>query len=362
MKVRVLLLALGYLMLVGVSLAMSPSAKIVPPPAGGDALEDFVDHLRVGPAHEHANLVLFPIFAPRAKTPAVDLSFDKAIALDLIEVSELASAQVNRVRIRNLSKKPIFIMAGEMLQGGKQDRIIGDDLILPAKAELVIPVFCVEQGRWAGAGERFSPGHSLAGAGVRGGGMAGGQEAVWSKVAEQQQRLRAPSPTGALRSVHDSVEVKQRMKPYLRALSHLPDDYPKMSGVVAAVEGEILAADLFSSPGLFRQLWPDLLAAYVVDALERSEEPHPLRLPERTPPPITSTRIQLWLNGLRRAERMPKDTPGEGDLYELRGRHLTGSALVWDRGVVHVGLFPKEPIYEPEFNSLKFRRERLQEE
>jgi hypothetical protein len=164
-----------------------------------------------------------------------------------------------------------------MLRGGKQDRIIAQDLVIPARAKIEVAVYCVEHGRWAhaaGAPARFTAGRSMAGAGVRraagggGGGGGGGQGAVWSEVADSQERLKAPSETGALRSVHDSKEVQQQAAPYQRALADLCREHPKANGVVVVVDGEILAADLFGSPALFRQLWPQLLEAYAIDALE----------------------------------------------------------------------------------------------
>jgi hypothetical protein len=286
------------------------------------------------------------------KASDLDLALDKAMQMGLIEVTELKSAEVNRGRIYNRGKRPVFVMAGEMLRGGQQDRIASDDLIIPAKSEIVIPVFCVEHGRWTGRGAGFSVGHSVGGAGVRGAARAGGQSAVWSSVAESQRRLRAPSATGALRSVHDSEEVRERMKPYLRALSGLLDDNPKAVGVVAAIGNEIVVADLFSSPDLLRQMWDELLEAYIIDALEQED-------PGKPPDAVV---VRKWLAGIATAPREEKDTPGDGHLYELNSRAVAGSALIYHSAVVHMGLFPELPAPEPDFNPLQFRRDRLQGE
>jgi hypothetical protein len=334
-----------------------------------DAITDYANHIRVGAGKTHRNLTLFPILASKVRVPAVDLTLDKAVALDLVDVSELKDPDVNKLRVRSRAKKPVFVMAGEMLRGGQQDRIVGDDLILPPGAELVVSVFCVEHGRWSGrVGGGFTTGHSLAGAGVRGaagrggGARGGGQSGVWSKVAEQQEALHAPSATGSLRSVHDSAEVREKMKPYLRAFSDLPDDNPKGSGVVAVVDDEILAADLFSSPALFRQMWSDLLESYVIDALEKAEADDDHRSGEDRERRPNGTRVQHWLDGVKSAARKPKDTPGDGVVYELRGRDVSGAALIWDRGLVHMELFPEFSVKDIDYNSLRFRRDRLRHE
>ena len=98
------------------------------------------------------------------------MTLDLAGAKGLIEVAELKDSEVNRLRLRSRAKEPVFVMAGEMVRGGKQDRIVADDLLLAPGDELTVAVFCVEHGRWVagGGGGRFTTGHSLAGAGARG--------------------------------------------------------------------------------------------------------------------------------------------------------------------------------------------------
>ncbi len=331
-------------------------------PAGGDPLSDYAKRARVAPAASHANLALFPISVSGVKVPDVDLPIDKALNAGLVEVTELERSQVSELRLDNRAKEPVFAMAGEMLRGGKQDRIVGDDLIVPACKEVTIPVFCVERGRWSARGRGsggFSAGHSLAGAGVRGGGRAGGQGGVWSGVAAQQERLGAPSETGALRSVHDSETVRERMKPYLQALSDLPEDHPTASGIVCAINGKIVVADLLSSRALFRELWPQLLEAYVIDALERECGARPSGANPGKSPTVDAEEVGRWLDSVASATRKPKETPGDGDLFELEGPALVGTALIYDGGVVHLALFGTEAPVPVQHNRLQFRRDRL---
>ncbi len=346
-----------------------PSAKSAPV-CTVNPVVDYSRRIKVDPAGRHEGLLLFAVSVPGVKVPNLGLTLDQAMKQGLVEISELREADVNRLRVRNRSKEPVFVMAGEMLRGGKQDRIAGDDLILPPKSDLTIPVFCVEHGRWAGRESGFSAGHSLAGAKVRGaaarsGARGGGQGAVWEGVAEQQRALGAPSATGALRSVHDSEAVRDHMKPYLSAFSDLPSKHPKAVGVVAVAGDEILAADLFSAHKLFVSMWPDLLEAYVVDALERDgggvREPRRMHDAGFTNPALGGKGVLRWLGGLHSARMSPKDTPGDGELYDLSARNISGTALLYDCSVVHLALFPGEiAVAEPAFNTLQFRRDRLQ--
>src|SRR5579863_4923517 len=54
-------------------------------------------------------------------------------------------AQVNALVLVNNSKRPLILLAGEIVTGGKQDRIIGKDRLVPAESDPIdLSVFCVE--------------------------------------------------------------------------------------------------------------------------------------------------------------------------------------------------------------------------
>ncbi len=65
-------------------------------------------------------------------------------------------AQVNQLVLVNNSKRPLILLAGEIVTGGKQDRVIGKDRIIPPESDpMDLGVFCVEPGRWVGSSDRF---------------------------------------------------------------------------------------------------------------------------------------------------------------------------------------------------------------
>lgn len=354
MTTRTLLGLIAALMLLGGHPAAVPAETqedLVRPPDSADAIDAYASRLQVGPPERYSNLTLYPILADGVIVPDIDLTLDEAMERGLLEIRELERAEVSRVRLSSSAKDSIFVMGGEMLGGAKQDRIVGDDLIVPPRADLVIPVFCVEQGRWVATSDTFSSPRALAASEVRKARQRADQSAVWSRVAGEQRRLNAPSETGALSSVQENEEVREKTMPYTRAFSDFALDHAKARGVVACVGGEIIAADLFGSRSLFRQLWPKLLESYVIDAIDR---PTRGRAPD-------AVRIKKWLAGMTRAEKRRKPTPGSGSLYELRGAGLIGSALVYDEGVVHMELFKGYVVRPMPFNRLEFRRERLRE-
>ncbi len=353
MKARALLALIALAAVVGLRPAPGPAEEEVEcrlhPPTG--AIDTYVNQLKVGPPQRHANLTLYPIFADGVTVPGVGLTLDEAMERGLLEIRELKSAEVNRALLVSRAKEPIFVMGGEMVTGAKQDRIVGDDLIVPPGAELTIPVFCVEHGRWVVKSDAFASASFLPTSEVRKARAAADQGEVWNQVAAEQERLEAPSATGALQSVQESKEVQEQMEPYKRALSDLPLDVGKARGVVACVGRDIIAADLFGSRAVFAQLWPKLLNSYVIDAVGRD-------VGGRAPDAV---RIKQWLLHVADAERSFKRTPGVGTLCQLSGRSLMGAALLYEGGVVHMELFAKEGPEVVPFNRLEFRRDRLEE-
>jgi len=120
-------------------------------------------------------------------------------------------------------------------------------------------------------------------------------------------------------------------------------------------EGRILCADLFYSPDLFRREWPKLLKSYVADVISRPKEV------KRTSVPSPRAFLEQAL-ACRRTEQ---DTPGDGQVFDLRGDRAFGSTLIYRQAAVHLELFPAlaRPVPVPleEDNSLRYRRERLQQ-
>jgi len=215
------------------------------------------------------------------------------------------TAEVNRLVLINNSKRPLLLLAGEIVAGGKQDRVIGKDRIVPAESDPVdLSVFCVEPGRWVASSEHFGASGTTYASGSTGGagGAVGGtlmaqpsvrakamadkdQNQVWAEVRKQQQSISeevavsAPSAAGALTSttsyarVMENKDVKEKVdevaKPieqnYQSLIQQLRDR--KAVGVVVAVNGRIIWSDIFASTELLEKYWPKLVRSYASEAV-----------------------------------------------------------------------------------------------
>lgn len=191
-------------------------------------------------------------------------------------------AQVNTLWLTNTSGKTLLLIAGEMLLGGQQDRIVEKDgLIPPSKEPTDLSVFCVEHGRWTGTTAQFgvkfegAPTNSFGGgaggfaapSGGRGAAVvAKSQGQVWESVAAQNRRLGTESETGTYRKNYISPKTQPMMGEYISALA---GKFPVASsaGVVLAVNGRLVWMDRFDTPATFAKYWPKLLKSYVLEAL-----------------------------------------------------------------------------------------------
>src|SRR5262249_35167472 len=95
----------------------------------------------------HENLAVYFIHGPSQPGPA-PLTLDEGLRNGNVLVRE--TSNVNSLEIENLGDKPVFVQAGDIVKGGKQDRTLTVSLLLPPKSGAIpIASFCVEHGRWS---------------------------------------------------------------------------------------------------------------------------------------------------------------------------------------------------------------------
>ena len=249
------------------------------------------------------NLTIFPVVADRTYNTRNFLTLDEGVRSGEVVVSEAGSvrplirgrdryipsggAEVNRLVLVNNSDRPLILLAGEIVIGGKQDRVVGKDRIVPPKSDPIdFSVFCVEPGRWVAAQSDFGSFHSqMAQPSVRRSAMADkDQQKVWSEVRSTQQSLAlaaTPAAAGAIGGtssyarVMDNDEVKHRVdamaspieQSYMGLMTELRER--NAVGVVVAVNGRIIWADIFASTALLEKYWPKLIRSYAAEALTR---------------------------------------------------------------------------------------------
>ncbi|TND08592.1 MAG: hypothetical protein FD123_2096 [Bacteroidetes bacterium] len=192
------------------------------------------------------------------------------------------AATVNTLLIENTSNDTVFLMAGELVKGGKQDRVIAQDMILPPKSgKQNLPVFCVEHGRWtydnkekAGEKASFSGYQNVSSNTVRKTvATEQNQSAVWRDVAVVTTANNADAAAGNTSGTYNGLEnngdfVKKRDE-YLKYFKGAFDTTSYVIGVVAMSGDSVIGSDIFFSPELFKKQYGNLLYSYVTDAITK---------------------------------------------------------------------------------------------
>jgi hypothetical protein len=272
----------------------------------------------------HGSLTVFPVVAPKSYATGEFITLDEGLRSGDVIVTEYGNvrglmrrrptpavqresgAEVNRLVLVNNSKRPLLLLAGEIVTGGKQDRVIGKDRIVPPESDPVdLNVFCVEPGRWVATSEHFgasgttyasgggsgipskSAGTMMAQPSVRAKAMGDkDQNQVWAEVRKQQESMSlevaasAPAASaGEIRStssyarVMENKDVKQKVDEIAAPIEHNYESLirqlrdRKAVGVVVAVNGRIIWADIFASTELLEKYWPKLVRSYASEAV-----------------------------------------------------------------------------------------------
>ncbi len=328
-----------------------------PAPSGSFALEDFV----VGDPIRYDNLSIFPVSSRVAKTEDRYITLDEGLKAGTVEIRELAATyegqndpgadavnadtstnvnndngdtpadeqatrdrrdgnavlsagnDVNTLIVVNNSDKPLYLMPGEIIIGGSQDRTIANELVLaPHSSPTRISVFCVESGRWGAKGaEETLAQIENANSSVASGGTVSAalrvdygasqlaqdadrgkfvatvghlskasrvavqsdkdQSAVWESVAIANNQSGLSPDSGAFTANYVNVDNIKKLEPYLEHLQARVSKIDQVVGVLVAINGKIETIDVFDSTPLFHKVWPKLLKSYALDATNAQE-------------------------------------------------------------------------------------------
>jgi ARG and Rhodanese-Phosphatase-superfamily-associated Protein domain len=282
----------------------------------------------IGEPVTYQNLTVFPVISSQSVDTTDFETLDQALSSGDAIVSEqggymrrtrdgepvpvyTGGSAVNQLVLVNRGKRPLLLLAGEVVSGGKQDRIIGKDRIVPiGSAPLPLDVFCVEHGRWTGASMNFTAAETMVHPTVRvQAAVKQDQSQVWAAVRDEVPKVGAKSesvqiesgagtasgvaltppalsaatiggvvsgaPTQSYRRIYQSPMVQNSVEGFAEEMSRRFDRATsgikggRVVGVVVAFGDEVAWSDVFASSQLFETYWPKLLRSYVVEALTR---------------------------------------------------------------------------------------------
>ncbi|MCI0659621.1 MAG: hypothetical protein L0220_00960 [Acidobacteria bacterium] len=315
-----LITALGLIGFLSVQAQRKYSTSKGQKPAGADQIQPItsLDYKVSGP-YSHKNLSIFLIHGEDRAKERVPLTLQEAMEQKKVIVHE--TDDVNSLAIENVSQEEVFVQSGDIVKGGKQDRVLALDLIVPPKSgKLPIDSFCVEQGRWSKRGDESANAFSasdkmlitkdlkIAAKSKK------SQSEVWENVAKSTRKVSegvlayiAPAPaatpnplappppakpvapgtadnaaaieqiyanslrphgaTSSLQLALENKEIQQTVSDYLKNLSSIIEGKNDVIGYAFAINGQVNSGDVYSSHRLFKKLWPKLLESSATEAL-----------------------------------------------------------------------------------------------
>ena len=273
----------------------------------------------------YQNLTLVPVGTSKQGPFQKYTLLEQGLDDRTLEVRELRGhqneAQVNAVEVRNTGNYPVYLLGGEAILGGKQDRIIQYDTVLPNNRRFTrVAVFCVEAGRWAGQNMKFQAGKALAHVALRQAALSGGQSQVWAEVAAKNRQQGTSNRTDTYRRTIQNEKVRAKIAPYrAEVVKALPKDL-HLAGMLMAVNGRIRVADIFGNPTLFSDVRDKLLSAYILEALGQQVLPDAPRL--------SAGAAKGFIEEGRKAKGVTIGKGGRSIVYKKQTKKLIGAETV----------------------------------
>ena len=282
---RALSFALMALLLAAIASAQSAPYKVLDPISAG-------------------NLQIFPVVSSQEHPSGVFLTLAEGLASGDVVIMERGkweeieklrtpgvmapqqksdTAQVGKLVLVNKTRKPLMMLGGEVLTGGKQDRVVGYDRLVPANSGAVdLDVFCVEPHRWKGTTEKFGSAAFLLQPSVRLRTIGTqSQWQVWNAVGEARksasdavggsQKFGSSSYVAMMENQGVRAKIGDITGPIRQQFDARQEDlkFRNMVGIVAAIDGHPVWADVFATTDILEQYWPKLLMSYAAEAVVR---------------------------------------------------------------------------------------------
>lgn len=236
--------------------------------------------------YRYANLTVFFLLGCQSHTDRL-LTLQEGLASGQFKVRETGT--IGHVVVENTSSRGVLLQSGDIIKGGKQDRVIRHDQVIePHSGPITVSVYCVEAGRWNKRADEDEAGFTEATDRVtsRTARLAikrkNNQFEVWNEVSTTQTRLsqtlqhRVTSPvsTTSLQLTLEHDQVRNSISPYIDSLASKVARYANPLGVVFAINGQFTGIEVYASHELFLKVWPRLLKAAAIEAVAEFEADH----------------------------------------------------------------------------------------
>jgi len=286
----------------------------------------FVDY---DSAWQYKNLKIIPIRRKAGAGMAMQhgdiVPLGQALSTGQVTVTERGTTSFENVhwlRFNTHGKKPVYIAGGEIIAGGRQDRMIVRDTILqPMDKDQYVPVMCVEEGRWSDKEKKFGYGNFANPHLRKVLDSTGNQVSIWLEVDRQLQAGAFKNKTFSYLSRYEDKKYLAAQDDYFRFfMNKFAKTDSNVVGFVAITGDKIIGTDIFDGTDLFYPQLDPLLHGYIDDVIASG-------LPVNIKEPPVKRYMDRLLKDEKSQEEFVKD---KGKVFRQNGR------------VIHVNTYTKE--------------------
>jgi hypothetical protein len=300
-------------------------------------IKKYLSSLDFGKLQHFKNMGVLPLMTALDDSPNY-LILKQALDQHVLVIGEVSKeGRVPELKVTNKSDTPVLLLDGEELAGAKQNRVLNTTILLKENSETIIPVSCTEQRRWSYESREFSESGTVMIPKIRkmksqtvsdslqeSREYRSDQGTVWTSIDELSEQTGIHSRTAAMRDVYEAKE--KELDEYLKTFTCLP----QQKGLLTFINEEIVGFDFLSLDTAYALLHPKLVKSYAMEALMQKE-------PKSEKPGADIAKE--FLKEVGRCKEKKYKSIGKGDDHRFEGKQLVGSALKFQKKVIHMAFF-----------------------
>jgi hypothetical protein len=286
-------------------------------------INEYIGGLKLGRKQCYKNLTVFALLSDY-DADCDYLTLDEALSGNLIDVVEKdEGGSVPELKVVNRSGRITTIL-------------------IAGKTTTVIPVSCVEQGRWSYKSDklysekrmmasklRASKADQVKFSLQRSGKFRSNQGEIWNGVQELASNLAAESPSMAMSEIYkkEAPSIEKYVKHF--------DLTDSQVGAVFIINGKVAGMDCFGKPETFTKVFEKLVESYALDAIDSLGKNN-----DKTKKG-TKGSAGKFIEASSECRAEIHQSVGLGTDCRLDSDKSTGFALAHDKQVLHMSLFAR---------------------
>jgi hypothetical protein len=300
-------------------------------------IKKYITSLDFGELQHFENMAVLPLMTALDDSPEY-LILKQALDQHVLVIGEVSKeGRVPELKVINKADMPVLLLDGEELAGAKQNRVLNTTILLKENSETIIPVTCTEQRRWSYESERFAESGTVMIPKIRkmksqtvsdslqeSREYRSDQGTVWTSIDEVSEQTGIHSRTAAMKDVFEAKE--KELDEYLKTFTCLP----QQKGLLTIIDEEVVGFDFLSLDSAYALLHPKLVKSYAMEALMQ-------KAPKNEKPGVD--KANNFLKEVEKCKEKKYKSVGKGDDHRFEGKQLVGSALKYQKNVIHMAFF-----------------------